>query len=254
MGGYVDYYAKLGVLPTAEEIVIRAAYKALAQRYHPDRYAGAKEEAHRRMAEINEAYSILSDANKRSEYDKSCSTESSGDDSIFEEESDNSRSEFDLLHDDWETAVRFYDNLPAIFLRLNKISTRLAYTYKTFLLETKAFENRNKIAIEMEHQFLVSYFGNNDEIIDFARELILNNNKMAAKSLNRAIKVLGDNSSSQVIIARIRDDYGLTPKENAKRHPGQPPDFTEFLSSGWGMFSIAAFIIVVWVMALGLRG
>jgi len=53
-----DYYAILGVNPTAEDIVIRAAYKALAQRYHPDRCAGSKEEAHRRMTELTEAFAI----------------------------------------------------------------------------------------------------------------------------------------------------------------------------------------------------
>jgi curved DNA-binding protein CbpA len=35
-----DYYAILGLTPSAEEVVIRAAYKALAQRYHPDRTKG----------------------------------------------------------------------------------------------------------------------------------------------------------------------------------------------------------------------
>src|SRR4030065_2743476 len=64
-----DYYAILGVTPFAEDIVIRAAYKALAQRYHPDRYDGSKNEATLKMAEINEAYSILSNFNKRREYD-----------------------------------------------------------------------------------------------------------------------------------------------------------------------------------------
>ena len=59
-----DYYAVLGVLPTAEDAVIRAAYKALAQRYHPDR--NDSESAKERMQEINEAYSILSDSKTRS--------------------------------------------------------------------------------------------------------------------------------------------------------------------------------------------
>ncbi|MGR8980147.1 MAG: J domain-containing protein, partial [Gammaproteobacteria bacterium] len=56
-----DYYAILGVMPTAEDIVIRAAYKALAQRYHPDKFKGSSEELQRKMGEINEAYGILSD-------------------------------------------------------------------------------------------------------------------------------------------------------------------------------------------------
>ena len=35
-----DYYRTLGVLDDAEDIIIRAAYKALAQRYHPDKWKG----------------------------------------------------------------------------------------------------------------------------------------------------------------------------------------------------------------------
>ena len=41
-----DYYAILGVMPDAQDIVIKAAYRALAQRYHPDRFGGSREAAH----------------------------------------------------------------------------------------------------------------------------------------------------------------------------------------------------------------
>lgn len=64
-----DYYRVLGVLDDAEDIVIKAAYKALAQRYHPDKWVGDKTEANRRMTEINEAYGVLSDPVKRKAYD-----------------------------------------------------------------------------------------------------------------------------------------------------------------------------------------
>lgn len=64
-----DYYAILSVLPTAEDVVIRAAYKALAHRYHPDRYDGSSDEANLRMTDINEANSILRDPEKRKAYD-----------------------------------------------------------------------------------------------------------------------------------------------------------------------------------------
>ena len=66
----VDYYAVLGVNPTAEDIVIRAAYKALAQRYHPDRFQGSKDEAHRRMSELTRAYEVLADPVRRPKYDR----------------------------------------------------------------------------------------------------------------------------------------------------------------------------------------
>ena len=66
----MDYYAVLGVHPSAEDIVIRAAYKALAQRYHPDRFAGSKDEAHRRMSDLAKAYEVLADPVRRPKYDR----------------------------------------------------------------------------------------------------------------------------------------------------------------------------------------
>ena len=51
-----DYYAILGVHPTAEIAVIEAAYKALAKRYHPDMNQDNPDEAKRRMQDINEAF------------------------------------------------------------------------------------------------------------------------------------------------------------------------------------------------------
>ena len=51
-----DFYRVLGVIDSAEMVVIRAAYKALMMVYHPDRFEGDKEEAIRKTKEINEAY------------------------------------------------------------------------------------------------------------------------------------------------------------------------------------------------------
>src|SRR5262250_356286 len=67
---HLDFYALLGVHPNAEDIVIRAAFKALAQRYHPDRFNGSKDEAHRRMADLTSAYETLSDPARRRKYDR----------------------------------------------------------------------------------------------------------------------------------------------------------------------------------------
>jgi hypothetical protein len=58
-----DYYATLGVSSTAEPEVIKAAYNALARKYHPD--AGGNSE---RMKDINEAYEVLSDTSRRALY------------------------------------------------------------------------------------------------------------------------------------------------------------------------------------------
>lgn len=66
-----DYYSELGVSPDAEAVVITAAYRALAQRYHPDKHPENPQEAHRRMTAINEAYSIIGNKDLRRKYDDS---------------------------------------------------------------------------------------------------------------------------------------------------------------------------------------
>jgi curved DNA-binding protein CbpA len=62
-----DYYATLGVSPKAEDVVIRAAYRALMRHYHPD--SNPDPEAQVRARAITEAYAVLRDREKRAEYD-----------------------------------------------------------------------------------------------------------------------------------------------------------------------------------------
>ena len=47
------YYQILGVTPDAEDVVIRAAFKALTQRYHPDKFKSSADRTHLKMVEIN---------------------------------------------------------------------------------------------------------------------------------------------------------------------------------------------------------
>jgi len=63
-----DYYDILQVSPKAEQEVISAAYKKLAQKYHPDTSSNFKD-ASTKMIDINEAYEILSNPVKRVDYD-----------------------------------------------------------------------------------------------------------------------------------------------------------------------------------------
>ena len=66
---YKDYYKTLGVERTASEDDIRKAYRKLAMQYHPDRNPNNKQ-AEERFKEINEAYQVLSDPQKRVHYDR----------------------------------------------------------------------------------------------------------------------------------------------------------------------------------------
>lgn len=66
---YKDYYKTLGVDRKASTDEIRSAYRKLAMKYHPDKNPGDKK-AEEKFKEINEAYQVLSDDQKRAHYDR----------------------------------------------------------------------------------------------------------------------------------------------------------------------------------------
>ena len=64
-----DYYEVLGVEKNADDAAIKKAYRALAKKYHPDMNPGDAE-AEKKFKEASEAYAVLSDADKRRQYDQ----------------------------------------------------------------------------------------------------------------------------------------------------------------------------------------
>ena len=69
-----DFYEVLGVSKGTSDAEIKKAYRKAAMKYHPDKFAGAseaeKKDAEDKFKEINEAYQVLSDENKKAQYDR----------------------------------------------------------------------------------------------------------------------------------------------------------------------------------------
>lgn len=206
-----DYYAVLGVLPTADPVVIAAAFRALAQRYHPDKWTGDASEAHERMARINEAYEVLRDQARRAAYDRAHQGRDQG---AFEEsDAAAGTGAFDAalreVEENWGIATSIYPDLQQLRAGLARISTPLAFAYVTGLLDTRAFDKRHELAAHLEHEFLTRYFGTNDEVLRFARKLILGGNKGAARALNKLVDVLGSGADPSLLLAKIEQDFGI---------------------------------------------
>jgi len=216
-----DHYQTLCVLPNAEHIVIVAAYRALAGQYHPDRWKGNQAEATAKMAEINVAYAIIGDPEKRKAYDDQRKTTHA----TFNESEDATDQAFDdaiqAFEDKWQTACDVFPDLITTRKNLEKTSHKLAFAFVVHLIENKPFKVRNELAQEMERNFLESHFGTNQQILDYAKELIKWGFKDAIKRLNEFVDVLGSDIESTAIIKRIENEFGLAErrKERYKVRP-----------------------------------
>lgn len=213
-----DYYRILGILDDAEDIIIRAAYKALAQRYHPDKWKGDKTEATKRMQDINEAYEVLSDLDKRKHYDENYFKSKPRDDA----ESESSSSDFEDYEDEsdeaWKMASEFYPKIIQEYNELKKISHILANTYKSALISTQSYKDSTRIRFKYENDYLERFYGSDKEIQGYAKKLLINNFFNAAIEVNKIIRFLGTSINIQQVIERIFEKFPDVKNNNTFAH------------------------------------
>jgi len=106
-----DYYQILGVLRNATKEQVKKAYRKLAMQYHPDRNPGKEKWANEKFKEINEAFSVLGDPEKRKQYDQFGTVGNVGD--IFG--SPFTRTTFEDLMEDFGGSGLRFDFLDDIF-------------------------------------------------------------------------------------------------------------------------------------------
>lgn len=225
----MDHYATLGLVPEADPIVIKAAYRALAQAYHPDKWRGDPGTATRRMAEINEAYRVLGDVRLRAEYDSvrdvAKNGQPYGEDRSGEREDAFSSALSETEHR-WSVATSVLPDLVSLRNNLSRISTSLSFAFVTLLLESQQFSERKAIAEKLEVSFLSQYFGSNKQVLEFAKDLIMSGEKEAAKLLNQLIDVLGTNIEPRILINQVTTRYPMSSKSHLIRELTQKLDST----------------------------
>ncbi|MFI3179397.1 MAG: DnaJ domain-containing protein [Methylococcaceae bacterium] len=203
-----DFYRVLGVIDSAEMVVIRAAYKALMMVYHPDRYEGDKEEAIRKTKEINEAYAVLIDPKRREKY----ATEQPVTKNQFEpnlEEVELKNTVNNELEAGWLIAIALVQGLDDLYQKLHALSPDLAFTFKLEIIESKLFDQAESIADRLEIEFIEKFFGKNKNIQQFSRWLLSQEKREAAKEVNKIVAVSGSNIDAYDVIKTIKIKYQL---------------------------------------------
>ncbi len=114
-----DYYKTLGISRNATQDEIKKAYRKLAMQYHPDKNVGNEQWANDKFKEVNEAFSVLGDEQKRKQYDQFGTAGDAGD--VFR--SSSTRSTFEDTMNDFGGAGLGSDFLDEIFGDMVKGST-----------------------------------------------------------------------------------------------------------------------------------
>jgi curved DNA-binding protein CbpA len=191
-----NFYQILGVDQNAEDSVIRAAHKALAQKYHPDKFSGNTAEAQARMVEINQAYAVLSDSQKRRDYDRDLASKAN---EPLEEDTP--------LNKEWRIACEYYPSLERLAFELSKLDSELTMEFRAKLATSKAFSSAAELAKQIENQYLSGYFGSNPELKAFAKEAILQGRRDVANEINQTLIALGDSITAEQLIDRMVEKY-----------------------------------------------
>ena len=197
-----DYYSILHVLPSAEIDVIKAAYRALSRKYHPDTYAGDKAYAGKRMQEINDAFGVIGDPEKRKKYDAERKAANQEDEFTSNDNDVDTR-----LEEDWMVACKYCPEATESFIHLNKLSRSLAFAFKSYLLDSKQFSECQTIRDKFRAEFLNNYFGSNPAVQEIGEKLVLAGELKAAKSVNRAVKVMGASLVVINLIKTLKPEY-----------------------------------------------
>lgn len=180
--GRKSLYSVLGLAPDAPQAVIKAAYRALAKQYHPDGQGAGDPEAAAKFIELQQAYEVLSDEERRAKYDREFSQEH--EEELPEEGRDTSINPDEV----WAAEARLHPEIESIYETLNTYSTALGNRFRLAVITGECRDNPAAFAADIDRAFFRKYFGEDPEIQGIARKLLAAGNRRATKALNKAVQ------------------------------------------------------------------
>jgi hypothetical protein len=177
------HYDILGVAPDSPEVVIKAAYRALAKEFHPDR-ADANATDTNRFIEIQEAYAVLSKPASRSEYDEELREAALFQSPPMVPEAEVGGAPAPPALNGAEHSA---SDIERICARLALYSDTLAQSFHEAHLRGECGDDPWRFAGEMEKGFFRQYFGEDPDIQALAKMLMLSSRTAAAMALNKLV-------------------------------------------------------------------
>jgi curved DNA-binding protein CbpA len=188
----LDHYQALGLARHAEPVVVKAAYRAMASLYHPDRNTAP--DAIERIQRINIAYGVLSDPVRRQAYDATLA----GHPAPAAVPDDDSP---DPLAERWKLAAGFFPEIWSLHARLERLSVQMGDEFRLQLLQHQQFAEAPALAERLRTEFMGRHFGTDAALLDYAEQLLLAREIDAARFVSQIVSVLG----SSVTVDSVRE-------------------------------------------------
>jgi DnaJ-class molecular chaperone len=143
-----NYYRVLGLADNAEDVVIRAAYKLLAHRHHPDKCLGNPKKANQLMAQLNESYNTLSDTALKAAYDNKRASYTATDNSdYYQILGILNYTDTSMIQAAYAALCKKYERLPDTTLSKDKLSKiRQAHQVLSDPAKRRAYDIKQNIA------------------------------------------------------------------------------------------------------------
>jgi curved DNA-binding protein CbpA len=235
----MDPFEVLGVTKTASPEVVRAAYKALAKQLHPDRIGTGSNE---KMAEVNAAYEILCDEEKRTNYLTAEMQRQTTSPDVF-------RTIYKTR--EWQLATTAFPAITSLYLRLERVHPVLAESFARTLLANKSFESAEYQATYMTDLFLTENFGQDWRIRALGNYLLNHQLHDDANRLKEMLSVLGDSLTNRNIILDRFEPHTSEARAALSRY--QQESWTKKSSWAAPLIVISVFVVLLAVVALAAR-
>lgn len=204
-----DHYQTLGLARHAEPVVVKAAYRALASLYHPDRNPAP--DAIERIQRINIAHDVLSDPVRRQAYDATLLGHSTPAPAAPDDDSP------DPLAERWKLAVGFFPEIRSLHARLERLSVQMGDEFRLQLLQHQQFAQAPALAERLRTEFMGRHFGTDPALLDYAEQLLLAREIDAARFVSQVVSVLGSSVTVDSVREKIEQRYPRSVQSLQKR-------------------------------------